>query len=147
VRRHGLHDRVRITGYLDEAQFFTHIAAADVLVNLRYPSVGESSGTLSRALAMGLPAIVHNFGPLAEFPDDAVLKVPLELGRPVALAAALEGLMLDPAWRTRLGQAASRHMRSRCSVEQSALRYSRFIDSLQGGLRAADLPAAAQLAA
>lgn len=148
VRLHGLQDHVRITGYLDEAAFFTHIAAADTLVNLRYPSVGESSGTLSRALAMGLPAVVHNFGPLSEFPDGVVVKVPLELGRPVALAAVLEGLMLDPGWRARVGQAARRHMRSRCSVEQSAASYSHFVDSLYGGGAAPlDRPAGPRLAA
>lgn len=149
VRRHGLEDCVRITGYLDEDQFFTHIAAADTLVNLRYPSVGESSGTLARALAMGLPAIVHNFGPLAEFPDEVVLKVPLELGRPAALAAALEGLMLDPAWRARLGGAARRHMRSHCSVEHSAAQYCRFIDSICGHAAPGEplLPPGPQLAA
>lgn len=134
IRRHGLEECVRVTGYLDETAFFRHIVAADVLVNLRYPTVGESSGTLARALALGLPAIVHNFGPLAELPDDAVLKVPLELGEPTALAAALEGLMLYPDWRARLGQAARRHMRSHCSVEQSAAMYTQFLDGLGTGL-------------
>ncbi|HJV71255.1 glycosyltransferase [Ideonella sp.] len=134
IRRHGLEECVRVTGYLDETAFFHHIVAADVLVNLRYPTVGESSGTLARALALGLPAIVHNFGPLAELPDDVVLKVPLELGEPTALAAALEGLMLYPDWRARLGQAARRHMRVHCSVEQSAAMYSQLLDGLGKGL-------------
>ncbi|HEV8691934.1 MAG TPA: glycosyltransferase [Ideonella sp.] len=130
VARHGLQDCVQVTGYLDEQQFFQHIVAADALVNLRYPTVGESSGTLTRALALGLPAIVYNFGPFAEMPDDTVLKVPLELGEPAALAATLESLMLNPQWCSRLGQAARRHMRASCSVEQSAAMYSQFVDSL-----------------
>lgn len=130
VQRLGLADCVRITGYLDEPGFFSCIRAADVLVNLRYPNVGESSGTLARALAMGLPAVVYNFGPLSELPDDTVVKVPLELGQPSALAAALEGLMLNPGWRHQVGQRAQRHMRTHCSVEQSAARYDAFIDQL-----------------
>jgi glycosyltransferase involved in cell wall biosynthesis len=130
VQRLGLSQCVRITGYLDEPSFFSYIRAADVLVNLRFPNVGESSGTLARALAMGLPAVVYNFGPLSELPDDTVVKVPLELGQPTALAAALEGLMLNPAWRHHIGQRAQRHMRTHCSVEHSAALYSAFIDQV-----------------
>lgn len=132
VRARGLAGRVRITGFLDEATFFTHIVAADVLVNLRHPTVGESSGTLARAMALGLPAIVHNFGPMAEVPDAAALKVPLELGEPLALAAALETLLHDAPLRRRLGVAARRHMREACSVEQAARRYLTLVDEVYG---------------
>jgi glycosyltransferase involved in cell wall biosynthesis len=119
---------VRVTGYLDEPTFFAYIAASDALCNLRYPTVGESSGTLARALAMGLPAIVNNFGPFSEFPDDVVLKVPLELGQPTALAAALDSLMNNPGLRADLGKRAHTYMRKHCGVEQSALHYSAFAD-------------------
>lgn len=130
IRRHGLEDCVTVTGFLDEDTFFRHIVAADALVNLRYPSVGESSGTLARAMALGLPAIIHNFGPFAEAPDDTVVKVPLELGEPHALAQALEHLMLNPAARARIGQAARRFMREQCSVAHSAAQYHDLIDHL-----------------
>jgi glycosyltransferase involved in cell wall biosynthesis len=130
VVRNGLESHVLITGYLDEDEFFRHIAAADCLVNLRYPSVGESSGTLTRALALGLPAIVYNFGPFAEIPNDVVIKVPLELGEPLALAAALDMLMHDPVQRQTLGEAARQHMRSHHSVQRSAGLYLDLVQSL-----------------
>ncbi|MCA0177115.1 MAG: glycosyltransferase [Proteobacteria bacterium] len=132
VQARGLAGRVRVTGFLDETTFFTYIVAADVLVNLRHPTVGESSGTLARAMALGLPAIVHNFGPMAEVPDAAALKVPLELGEPLALAAALETLLQDAALRRRLGAAARRYMRQACSVEQAARRYVGLVDEVYG---------------
>jgi len=130
VARHGLEQHVLITGYLDEDDFFRHIAAADCLVNLRYPSVGESSGTLTRALALGLPAIVYNFGPFAEIPNDIVIKVPLELVEPVALAAALERLMHEPTERDALGESARQYMRSHHSVQRSAGLYLDLVQSL-----------------
>lgn len=130
IARHGLEDCVTVTGFLDEDSFFTYIVAADALVNLRYPSVGESSGTLARALALGLPAIVYNFGPFAEVPDDTVLKIPLELGEPVALAEGLEQLMLSPPLRARLGQAARRYMREHCSVAHSAAHYVEMVNQI-----------------
>lgn len=128
IRQHALEDRVTVTGYVAEDDFFEYIVAADALVNLRYPTVGESSGTLARALALGLPAVVHNFGPSSEFPDDVVLKVPLELGAPVQLAATLDSLMEQPALRRQLGQRAAAYMQAHCGVAHSAQAYLDWLD-------------------
>ncbi|HSI50722.1 MAG TPA: glycosyltransferase [Ideonella sp.] len=130
IRQHRLEDRVIVTGYVPESAFFQYIVAADSLVNLRHPTVGESSGTLARALALGLPAVVHNFGPASEFPDDVVLKVPLELGEPRQLAATLETLMHSTELRTARGRRAEQYMRHHCSVQHSAAAYLHFIDQL-----------------
>ncbi|MCA6215281.1 glycosyltransferase [Ideonella sp. B7] len=123
IRRHGLEDWVTVTGYAPEADFFEYIVAADALVNLRYPTVGESSGTLARALALGLPAVVHNFGPSSEYPDDVVLKVPLELGAPAHLAATLDSLLTHAPLRDALGRRAAAYIRSHCTVQHSAEAY------------------------
>lgn len=128
-----LGDRVVVTGFLEEETFFEYIVAADMLVNLRYPSVGESSGTLARALALGLPAIIYDFGPFAETPDDCVVKVPLELGHPLHLEAAIISLLEDRDRHGRLSHAAMRYMTGQCSAEQSAQSY------LDCAMRAYDL--------
>ena len=44
---------------------------------MRYPTVGESSGTLLRALGLGKPVLVSEIGSFAEFPEDVCLKVPV----------------------------------------------------------------------
>lgn len=119
----GLRDDVQITGYVSERDFFEYIVASDVLVNLRHPTVGESSGTLARALALGLPAIVYDFGPFSEFPDAIVSKVPHERGRPVRLAHAIQQLIDSPELRTRMGRLAVAHMASHCSVGSLADMY------------------------
>ncbi len=78
VQRHpGLGGRFHSTGYLDEQDLDTYIAAADIVVNLRFPSVGESSGTLSRALAYGVCCIVTDTGAYSELPDSSVVKIPI----------------------------------------------------------------------
>ena len=123
IRRHGLEDWVTVTGYAPESDFFEYIVAADALINLRHPTVGESSGTLVRALALGLPAVVHNFGPSSEYPDDVVLKVPLELGSPDALAATLDTLLTHAELREALGMRAARYIRDHCAVQHSAQAY------------------------
>ena len=67
---------VTITGYVNDEDFGRYYAATDRLVNLRYPSAGESSGTLIRAFAAGKPVAVSDYAQFAEFPDDVVVKIP-----------------------------------------------------------------------
>lgn len=68
------------TGYVSDEEFPEYYAAADRLVNLRYPSAGESSGTLIRAFEAGKPVAVSDYAQFAEFPDEVAFKVPLGAG-------------------------------------------------------------------
>lgn len=99
--------RARVTGWLDDPALDAHIAAADVLVNLRFPSHGESSGPLARALAAGTCAIVSDTAGYAELPRDAVLHLPV-VGAAPALAAALTALAAAPDLARRIGEAGRR---------------------------------------
>lgn len=65
------------TGYVADDDFPAYYAVADRFVNLRYPSAGETSGTLIRALDAGKPVAVSHYAQFAELPDDCVFKVPL----------------------------------------------------------------------
>src|SRR6185503_20500993 len=71
----GLRERARLTGYVSEDDFFRYLKAVDVVVNLRYPTAGETSGTLIRSLGAGKPVIVSDFGQFGELPDEVCLKV------------------------------------------------------------------------
>ena len=66
--------RARITGHLDPAGFDDHIAAADALVNLRFPSAGESSGSLARGFAAGVCCLVSDTAAYAELAREAVVR-------------------------------------------------------------------------
>ncbi|HYH05655.1 MAG TPA: glycosyltransferase [Thermoanaerobaculia bacterium] len=66
-----------LTGYVDDDEFPAYYAAADRFVNLRYPSAGETSGTLIRAFDAGRPVAVSEYAQFAELPADCVFKVPL----------------------------------------------------------------------
>lgn len=108
IARHGLADRVHVTGWLSDAQFFDWLSAADLTVNLRYPSRGEESGTLVRALGSGRAACVSDFAQFAELPRDIVVHVGFE-DEVAQLAGALQRLADDPVERARLGAAARAH--------------------------------------
>jgi glycosyltransferase involved in cell wall biosynthesis len=64
------------TGYVSDEEFVRHFAEVDRLVNLRYPSAGETSGTLIRAFAAGKPVAVSDYAQFAEYPDTCVTKIP-----------------------------------------------------------------------
>ena len=70
-----------LTGYVADEDFAKFYAVADRFVNLRYPSAGETSGTLIRAFDAGKPVAVSDYAQFAELPDDCVFKVPFETER------------------------------------------------------------------
>lgn len=64
------------TGYVSDEEFGAYYAAVDRVVNLRYPTAGETSGTLIHAFAHGKPVAVNGYAQFAEFPDDIAVKIP-----------------------------------------------------------------------
>jgi glycosyltransferase involved in cell wall biosynthesis len=96
IERHGVEDRIRMTGFVDLARFYLYLKAVDVVVNLRYPSAGESSGTVARSLAEGRATIVNNLGSFAQIPGDVVLKVEVDGDQADQVGNYLERLAADP---------------------------------------------------
>src|SRR5438128_5039523 len=95
VREHGLEDRVEITGHVDLADFQRHIAKTDIAINLRERIIGETSGSLCRIMAAGVPAIVSDAAWFGELPDDTVVKIDTNQNTDALLKAYLEALIVD----------------------------------------------------
>ena len=100
---------MRPAGYVDLTRFYLFLKAVDAVVNLRYPSAGESSGTVSRALAEGRATIVNNLGSFSEIPTGATLKVEIDGDQPEEVGAHLIRLAEDPAFRERVERAARQY--------------------------------------
>ena len=90
-------DGITFTGYIPDDEFAAYFAAVDRLVNLRYPSAGETSGTLIRAFEAGKPVAVSDYAQFAELPDDCVVKIPFGDGEVEALADFFVRDLADPA--------------------------------------------------
>ena len=123
-----LRERTRVTGYVSEDDFFRYLKAVDVVVNLRYPTAGETSGTLIRALGAGIPAVVTDFGQFAELPDDVCLKVPAMDNEDGMLYLRLRALALRPMLHARLGRRSAEWIRAECDITRSAASYLNFIE-------------------
>jgi len=89
LERLGLTDGVQRLDYVSEERMWSLMAACDVLVNLRYPTMGETSGSVIRALALGQALLVSDVGWFSELPDDAVLKIPVDDYEVATIEAAL----------------------------------------------------------
>ncbi|MBD3763765.1 MAG: glycosyltransferase [Rhodobacterales bacterium] len=140
IARHSvLAGRSTVTGYLDEAQLDGWLGAADIVVNLRFPSVGESSGTLARAMAAGRCCVVTRTAAYDELPEGAVVKVSPH--DPVAgLSAALAALIAQPEARAAFGAAARAHAAAHLSVEACVAALVGVLDRARAMPVAADGP-------
>lgn len=130
IEEFGLRDRVRLTGYTTERDFFRYLKAVDVVVNLRFPTAGESSGTMTRAFGAGKPVITTDFGQFAEFPDDICLKVTPGPDEEKELYARLRALAYRPTLRERLSKNAMGWARRECEISRCAARYLNFAEKI-----------------
>ena len=105
IRRAGAGANIRIAGWTDDERYRQYLQAADVGVQLRTNAQGESSGAVLDCMNYGLATIVNANGSMAEFPPDAVWRLP-DVFEVDELGAALEALRRDPARRAALGQRA-----------------------------------------
>jgi len=110
-----------------DADFLAWLAAADAVVDLRFPHRGEVSGSLSRAMQAGRPTIVSATGTYLDVPDDAVLRVAPGPTDPAELARVLTRLRDDPGLRERVGAAAAAHVEHLRESEATARGYERAI--------------------
>lgn len=119
----GLHlaERSTVTGWLDDPAFSAAVSAVDVAVSLRWPHVGESSGTLAALLAAGKPVIVEAIGSWREVPEGAVVRT--HSSSVEDLAEALESMVASAEARATVGAAAREHA-------TTTLHLDRFVNSL-----------------
>ncbi|MBM3677237.1 MAG: glycosyltransferase family 4 protein [Actinobacteria bacterium] len=120
-------------GYVDESRLWALMAACDVHVNLRSPTMGETSGTAIRALSLGKPLVVSDAGWFSELPDTVALKVPVDGEETATLTAALELLAGRPDVRAAMGDAANDLARREHGVDRVAELYASAFEQAAGG--------------
>ena len=118
----GLGDRISITGWADAEVFHSYLAGADLAVQLRANSRGETSAAVLDCMNHGLPTLVNAHGAFAELPADSVWLLP-EVFDDQALADAMTTLWLAPEQRRTLGERAREVLGSAHSPETCAKQY------------------------
>ncbi len=129
IKALGPEVRVQITGWTDTPQFRRFLAAADVGVQLRALSRGETSAAVLDCMNYSLATIVNANGSMADLPDAHVIKLP-DAFEDRQLIAALEQLWTDGARRSRLGQGAHAFIRAEHAPRHCADRYAEAIEAI-----------------
>jgi glycosyltransferase involved in cell wall biosynthesis len=134
ARDAGLGDGLRVTGRLELADFERHVAAADVVLALRFPSHGEMSGAVVRALGVGRPVLVSAGSAAAdEFPEGVVVPVDPGPREEAELEALLRHLHASPDLREKIGVLAAVHVRERHGLDATAAALAGFLRAVDAG--------------
>jgi glycosyltransferase involved in cell wall biosynthesis len=98
-------------GHLPEAEWWLMARALDAVVNLRWPSAGESSGIATRLMGIGKPVLLSRGPETEDIPAAAAIKVDAGLAEREELASYLAWLCLNEAARQAIGRHAARHIK------------------------------------
>ena len=129
----GLSAEVRVLGFTPIEDFAGYIAASDIVLNLRYPTVGETSGSLLRALGLGRAVLVSDVGAFAELPDDICLKVPVGPGEEDLIFEFLNLLVSRPDLAKAMGGRARAYVERTCDWDTVAELYASFLCAVKEG--------------
>ena len=134
LQRLGLDDAGLVRkAWVDESRLWALMAGSDVIVNLRHPTMGETSGSVIRGLSLGKPLVVSDVGWFSELPDDVALKVAPDDEEVATLTAALELLAARADVRDAMGASAAALAQREHDVERVADLYVAALETAAGG--------------
>jgi len=132
IGRAGLDDTVTVTGYVDRGAFEDYVAAADICVNLRHPTAGETSASLLRLLGAGKPTLVTASGSFAELPPGAAAQVDLDRSEGDMILAYCRLLSARPDVAAALGASARAYVAREHTLGGAAQGYMHFLAARYG---------------
>jgi len=106
---HGIAERVRLTGAVDEPTWRRRLGEAALAVQLRESASGETSGAVLECLSAGVP-VLTNLPTAAEYGEGTVAL--LASAEPAVVAQSIAALLDDHARRLALGRAGLAFARS-----------------------------------
>lgn len=128
IKEEKIAEHVEITGFISAEEYTVALKECAIVVNLRYPSMGESSGTLCEAFKEGKAVIVTAVNQYLEFPDEVCWKLPVCSNESVILAEMIKYLIDHDDVRETLGRNAREYADEVLSCENIAQMYSRIIN-------------------
>ena len=116
----GVWDRLTITDHVSPEEYELWLTRADVAVQLRSSSNGETSAAVADCFRHGIPTVVTNIGPAREYPHHVVYPLPVD-AIPEQLADAVTELLSNQDLAGSYSQSALEFTR-RSSFEEAARR-------------------------
>lgn len=123
----GLEDIVEIHGFVPEKVLDGAIQSCDVAVNLRYPTMGEASGSQLRIWNHGKPALVTDAGWYKELPSDSVFHISSGEGEVRDIRRVLELYFRDKELFRQKGLRGYEHLKSEHQPDSYAKQFANFV--------------------
>ena len=136
IRSMGLSGNARVMGFTPIEDFVGYLGACDIVLNLRWPTVGESSGTLLRSMGLGKAVLVSEVGSFQELPEDVCLKVPVGPGEENLIFEYMNLLVSRPEVAQALGARAKQWVARECNWAAVARQYANFLKFVVTGKEA-----------
>jgi len=131
ARAAGFEKSLRVTARLSLVDFMAHLSAADVVLALRFPSHGEMSAALLRALGIGRPALVTAGTPAAlDLPEGVVASITPGATEEAEMLALLRELRGNVALKERMGELARDHVREHHGLDRTTRQLGDFLDEV-----------------
>jgi hypothetical protein len=125
---------VTLVGSLSAERVVEWLAAADVVVALRFPAPGVRPEVVVRALEAGRPVLVTAGTPAAgELPEGVVVPVDPDAAEEAELEALVAHLLDHSDLRARIGAAARGHLEAARHPEAAAARLLGFLGTVASG--------------
>jgi glycosyltransferase involved in cell wall biosynthesis len=116
-------DTIDVIGYVSDDLYHKYLSVSDIVINLRYPTMGETSRTLLDAMGWGKPVIVSNIGSYQETPDSCCWKVDVDENEEELLYEYLRELIENPKLRRIMGENGREFIKRNNDWEKIALKY------------------------
>ena len=133
ILQKGLQNRVLKTGYCSLEKIIDYLAIADFCVNLRYPTAGETSGSVLRIMAAKKPVIVSTTGWFSELPNECCIKINVDESEEKMLFESMVRLASNEELRDTMGENALEYVQKYHDPEEIAGEYYEYIESVLNG--------------
>jgi len=129
IEQLGLSNKVIKTGYVDD--LFPYVEITDIVVQLRYPTAGETSTITLKAMGFGKPVIVSNVGSFSELPEDVVIKLDVNSNEEESLTNAFMKLTDDKEYRDKLSSSSYNYVKEEHDPDNIAFEIIDFLSYLK----------------
>jgi glycosyltransferase involved in cell wall biosynthesis len=128
ISSHRPIDNIRITGYVSPKLYCQYLEIADVAVQLRALSRGETSRSVLDTLAYGVPTIINAHGTMSDYQDNILIKLPDEFSDK-ELIESLEHLRNDANLRKQISMEGQRYIKGHHNPGKISEEYHKAIEN------------------
>lgn len=131
IAANGLGSTVEVITNADSVELDACLVASDTLVDLRWPTAGETPATLMRAFGAGKPGIITDLPQLREFDERFCWRVPAQTFETAsAVIRRMTSVARDPASTRECGFAARDYIAHTATPDIVSSRYLEVIETV-----------------